>query len=386
MKNRNLKLFYIHELLFQFSDTMLIIVLPIFLFKLFGQINAVFIFQFGWNIIYGLLLIPVFNLAMKWKKPRYFMGLGIIFYILAQFFFSQSTPENPYFIIPAFFAFSLYVSFYWMVRHWFFSTISDHTKIGKQISYLGIIRILVGFVAPIIGGMVSYFISFNITFILGVIAGFASLIPILFFDAPPHPRGYDFKKVKAILKKPELKVMRSAYLLEGFSHYTTGTVWVMAFAIFLGNVKDLGILIGFSTLAAATLTWVTGKLFDKQGRKKWLTRFTFAKVGSVLLYPTLFIFPSAIYIYVVEMINRFVMSMHQTTVDAYLFAYSNKIHPIHFHWNREIHLTIGRLITSGTLSILFLFAPPSFLWLVIAMGAFSLLGWLNLKRSDHLLR
>jgi hypothetical protein len=79
MKSKNLRLFYIHELLFQFSDSMLVIVLPVFIYKLFGSISAVFLFTFTWNLIYSILFIPVFNLAMKLKNPKYFMAIGMIF-------------------------------------------------------------------------------------------------------------------------------------------------------------------------------------------------------------------------------------------------------------------------------------------------------------------
>lgn len=385
MKSRNLRLFYIHETFFQFSDSMLIIVLPIFLFKLFGSVSMVFLFTLAWNVIYITLFIPIFNLAMRLGKPKYFMMIGIIFYIISLSLFSQITKENIQLIIPANIIFALYISFYWMVRHWFFSVNADHEKIGKQVSSLAIIRTVISFIAPIVGGWISFFVSFNATFILGSIAGLFSLIPILFFHAPPHPRLYNFKKVKRILNKPELKAIRPAHFFEGMSNHFINNSWVLAFAIFIGSILDLGLLVGITTLITAVLIRLAGHWFDKRKRSKLLVRMTWIKTASVLIYPSIFFFPNLIYVWGVELINRFVGNMHQTIADSYLYAYSSKIHPIHFHLNREIYLSIARLITSIILAITFYFLPPEFLWLTIAIGAFMLLGWLNLKKSDHLL-
>ena len=323
---------------------------------------------------------------MQWGRPKYFMAIGTIFYVASLMFFSKTTPENIHLIIPATLLFSLFISFYWMVRHWFFSVNTDHEKIGKQVSYMTIIRIIIGFIAPIVGGWVSFFISFDATFVLGSIAGFLSLIPVLFFHAPAHPRGYNWKKIRKILKKPELRAIRPAYFWEGFSHYFINAAWLLAFVIFISNIKDLGILVGVTTLIAALLTRLAGYWFDKRQRAGILARLTFLRSLGAFLYASIGLYPHLIYVWAIQLFNRFTETMHQTFVDAYLYAYSNKIHPIHFHWNREIHLNIARMISNAILAIAFLFLPATFLWFAIGIGAFMLIGWLTLRRSDHLLQ
>jgi len=385
MKQRNIKLFYIHSLLFQFSDSMLAIVLPIFLYKLFGSISAVFIFTLSWNLIYLILFIPLFNLAMHLKNPKYFMAMGVVLYVISLWLFGQTTTENIRLIIPATIIFSLYISFYWLIRHWFFSVNADYLKIGRQISTLSIMGMLVSFIAPIIGGALSFLVSFNITFILGAITAGFSLIPVLLFFAPPHPRSYGFKKIIRILQNPNLKAIRSAPIWEGFSAYLIKTCWVLAFAIFIGNIMSLGILTGVTTLLSAILTWMAGGWFDARKRAKLLTRLTGIRVALTLLYPTIFFFPNMIYIWIVETLNKTTSGMHCTVTDSYLFAYSNKIHPIHFHLNREIYMTITRIISSAILAVAFYFLPSESLWVAIALGAFMMFGWNSLKRSDHLL-
>jgi MFS family permease len=386
MKQKNLKLFFIHEALFYFSDSMLVIVLPIFVYKLFGAPSAIFAFSFIWNLIYLCLFIPIFNKAMLWGKPKYFMILGVILYISAQIMFGKTTPEHRMLIIPATLLYALYVSFYWMVRHWFFSVNADFEKIGKQISYLGIIRLMIGFIAPIIGGWLSFFVSFNATFILGSLAGLLSIIPILFFNAPPHPRGYDWKKVRKILKKPELRAIRPAYFWEGVSMYSIGTCWILAFTIFIGNIKEFGTLVGVTTLIAVILTRLSGHMFDKGKRVKILTKFIALKTIGIFMYASVFFYPTMVYAWGVELFNRFATNLHQTFIDSYLFGYSSKIHPIHFHLNREVHISIARVMTSGSLAIIFYFIPVQFLWLSIFIGAFTTFGWLSLKHGEPLLK
>jgi hypothetical protein len=385
MKSKNLRLFYIHELLFQFSDSMLVIVLPVFIYKLFGSISAVFLFTFTWNLIYSILFIPVFNLAMKLKNPKYFMAIGMIFYITALWFFGQTTTENIKLIIPATLFFTLYITFYWMIRHWFFSVNTDHRKIGRQVGTLTIIRIAISFIAPIIGGWVSFFVSFNVTFILGAFAGLLSLIPILLFYAPPHPRGYDLKKVIGILKKPELKAIRPAYFWEGMGSVFINSCWILAFAIFIGNILDLGLLVGITTLLTAISIRLVGNWFDQRKRTTILNHVTNLKFITTALYLFLYFYPQMIFVWIIEFMNRFSLTMLYTVADSYLYAYSNKIHPVHFVLNREMHLNISRFIGSGILVIAFYFLPAGFLWVAIGLGAFMILGWMTLKRSDHLL-
>ncbi|MBU1017787.1 hypothetical protein KKA33_02035 [Patescibacteria group bacterium] len=385
MKQRNLRLFYIHEALFQFGDTMLIIVLPIFIYKLFHSISAVFAFTFIWNVFYAILFIPIFNIAMKSGKPKYFMAMGMVFYVMSLWFFGQTTTDNIRMIIPATIFMTLYISFYWMIRHWFFASNTDYQKIGKQMSWLAIIKIVTGFIAPIIGGWVSFSVSFNATFVLGSIAGLLSLFPILFFRAPAHDGTYGFKEIRAMLKKPELKAIRPAHFWEGFTQHFISNAWILAFALFIGNIKELGILVGVTTLVATLLTRLSGHWFDKRKRTVIFSRLTFIRSLGAVLYASVGFYPSLIYVWGVQLFNRFAETMHQTFADSYLYAYGSKIHPVHFNLNREIYLTIARLISSAILTIAFLFLPDTYLWITIAVGAFMLMGWLTLRRSDHLL-
>lgn len=384
MKDRNIKLFFTHQLLFQFSFSMLHIVLPIFIYQLFDSISAVFLFNFSWNLIHTLLFIPIFNIAMKLKNPKYFMAIGMIFYVAALYLFGESA-SNPNLIYPATLMFSLFMAFYWMIRHWFFAVNSDYQKMGKQVSALAIMSMVVAFLAPIVAGWVSFFVSFNATFILGAFAAFLSIIPILMFYAPPHPRLFSWEKAKRILKKPALKAIRPAYFWEGVNFNFGMTTWILAFAIFIGTILDLGILVGATTLIAAFLTWLMGHWFDKRKRKRLLNRVMALRASTIFLYTSIYFFPNLAYVYLIESLNSFTLHMRLTITDSYLYAFGNKIHPIHFNFNREVLLGVSRFISSGILAIAFLWLPAGFLFVFLGISAFSTLGWLTLKRSDHLL-
>ncbi len=386
MKQKNLRLFYIHQAFFSFTDSLWSVTFPIFIYQLFHSISALFVWLFVWNAMYGVLFIPLFNAGMKWGKPKVFMALGVLFYGISLIFTGKTTPEHVGFIIPAVITFGLYLSFYWMVRHWFFSVNSDHAIMGKQISWIAIINMVVSFLGPIIGGTLSQLVSFNAAFLLGSISMILSIIPVLLFHAPPHPERYTFHGIRAILRKPELHAIRGTYFWEGMSNYFISAPWILAFGIFLGNVKQLGILVGFSTVISVILTRLTGHFFDLKKRITLLEITTKLKMTGALLYASIYFFPAIAYVWTVDILNRFVGSMHGTVTDSYLYATSNKIHPIYFHLNREIHLVFARALSALILGITFYFLPATYLWLSIALGGFMTLGWLHLKRSDHLLR
>lgn len=385
MKARNLKLFYIHELLFQFADTMLILVLPIFIYQLFDSISAVFIFDFVWNLLFGILIIPVFRLGMKLGKPKYFMALGMLFYIMSLLFFIKTSKATPDYIIPATLFFTLYVSFYWLTKHWFFSVNSDYQQMGKQVGSIGIIKILVSFLAPIIGGALSFFFSFNITFFMGTLVGLASIVPILLFKAPPIEEKFSIKNIKSILAKPEIKAVRAAHFWEAISAKLVRDCWILAFAIFIGSIFDLGLLFGITTLITALLIRMAGKWFDGRSRKQILTKLTYIRSMAAMFFALVYFFPSIIFIWVIQTANNLINNMHDTVAFSYLYAYSNKIHPVHFHINREFALFVGRFVSTVALIIAFQFLPPEFLFVMLAIGAITIQGWQYLKRSDHLL-
>jgi len=385
MKDRNLKLFYLHELLFRFSDEMLIIVLPIFIYQLYNSISAVFIIVMIWNLIHGILFIPIFNLAMRSKKPKYFMVIGILLYVVALFLFGQVTPETKDLMIPATILFSLYISFYWMVRHWFTSKNVDTKKIGKQMSYVYIIRTLVAFVAPIVGGALAYFVSFNVTFLLGASAAFLSLIPIFMFNAPPDKEQYSFKKVLTVMKQPEVKAVSAGYFWEGIGFTFILNVWVLIFAIYIGNILDLGLLVGVTTLLTTLVIWMAGQGFDHKNRKAQLSKLTKLRAVATALYVTVFFFPHLAYVWLIEFLNRLTFTSQYTTIDSYLYSYGSKIHPVHFPMVREVYLNISRLTSAAFMAVTFYFLPPEFLWLMLPIGALSVLGMKRLSRSDHLL-
>jgi MFS family permease len=385
MKKRNFRLLYAHEIVFQISDILLVIVMPIFLYRLFGTLVAPFMFVFVWNLIYGILFIPVFNLAMKWKRPKEFMATGIAFYSISLALFAMVTPDKKWILIPGMLFFGLYVAFYWMLRYWFISVNIEHSIVGRQISSLDSIRIIVNFVSPLMAGLVSYWVSFNATLFIGAVMGIFSIIPIFMFHMEPYPRQYDFAKVKRILQKPVLKSLRVVYFCESFSHNFVFRSWILAFAIFIGSVMELGILFAFTTIVAAGLTHMAGHWFDGRRRLKLLKRLTRGITLGGFLYSSVILLPSMIYITIVNIYCNLVINMHQTVVKSYLFAFSSKIHPIHFHLNREIWIIIGRLLCTSILMIIFTFLPEGYLWIIIAIGAVLFSAWHQLRKADHLL-
>ena len=384
-RERNMRLIYIHEFFLGFADSIMRIALPIFIYQLFGSVRAVFLWSMAWNIVFGLSFIPVFNLAMKLRSPKLFMIIGIMLYTLGMWLLSSTTSPDLARVACINVVFALYITFFWPIRHWFFSVNSDYRKIGSQVSLMKLIRIFVKFVGPVLTGIIAYYGSLGSTLYLAAIGIFFSVIPILFFETPVHETRYTKKDLLEILEMSELKAVRAAYFFEGFLHYLVSVSWVLAFAIFIGNVLELGMLVGITTVIAALLTWGSGKLFDSEKRSELLTRLTKLRVAGGLMYASVFLFPSLIYVSIVDMFNRLLGDTHETVVDSYLFAYSSKVHPVHFHFNRELHLTLARIICCSGLSIMFYYSEPVLLWLNIALGSFMFYGWLGIQRAEYLL-
>lgn len=385
MKNRNLKLFYFHELLFHFSNSMLTLVLPVFIYRTFGSVSLVFGFIVGWNLIHGILYLPVFNVAMKLRKAKYFMMMGILFYLISLLFFSVVTKNQPIMMVPATVFYSFYISFYWTFRHWFMAVNTDHMRVGKQMSIISLIQTCISFISPIVGGMVSILVSFHATFLVGVIALALSLWPIALFSMEAHPEPYSLEKIKNMLKKKEIKSVSPGYFCEGIVDIAVNNVWLLIFAIFIGNILDLGLLVGFATLITAIAIWLAGKWFDQKERVRLITRVTHMRAVGVMTYASIFFFQNIAYIWLITFINKLTTTIQQLILDSYLYAYGNKLNPVEFMLSREFYLNISRLLTSGILAIIFYVAPPEGLWIVIFLGSLAVLGMLRVRKNDHFL-
>ena len=385
MKTRNLNLLYLHSIFFDLCDSMVFLALPIFVYQVYESISAVFLFQLIWGMLDFMIFIPVFNLGMHLKNPKYFMALGIVFYVFALFFLGRSDGTSNAPIILATVFYTLYASFYWLIRHWFFSLNADHKKVGRQVTIANAITLLMGFIGPILAGILSQLSSFNATFFFAAFFAFLGIVPILFFHAPPHPTQYGVKKVFKIIQKPELKSIRMTHFWEGAEYLFAGIPWLLAFTIFIGDILDLGLMVGITTLLIFLVSWRVGKWFDGRKRRQALVRTTWLHAMATLLLSATCFIPHLVYASFANFLNNLSYTASSTVSESYLYGLSNRIHPIHFHLNREIYLALGRMISAGILAVSFYFLPDTYLWLAIALGGIFSLGRLGIKKVDHLL-
>lgn len=385
MKSRNLNLLYLHSIFFDLCDSMIALALPIFVYYIYSSVSAVFLFSCLWSVLDFIIFIPVFNLGMHLKNPKYFMALGVVFYVISLYFFGHASPQSALPMAVGILFFTLYVSFYWLIRHWFFSLNADHEKVGKQVSIGYAITLMMGFIGPVLTGVISQFFSFNTTFLFAAFFAFLGIVPIFFFHAPPHPRQYGFKKIIKIIQKPELKSIRMTHFWEGAEYLFAGTPWFLAFTIFIGDILDLGLVMGLTTLIILLVSWWIGKWFDGRKRKQALNQTTIFHVVATFVLSGTFFVPTLIYATLANFFNQLSSTAASTVSESYLYGLSSKIHPIHFHLNREIYLALGRIVSAGLLALAFHFLSDTYLWLAIALGGVFSLGRLGIKKVDHLL-
>jgi len=211
------------------------------------------------------------------------------------------------------------------------------------------------------------------------------LIPIALFDAPPHTEKVSYKKFIAALNRKEIKAMSPSYFCEGASFVMISYTWTLAFAIFIGSIMDLGLLVGFTTLITGLLIWTTGRWFDKRSRASLITLLSKLRMLAVMGYTTVYFFPNIAYVWLIEFLNRLAYTTQGTVSDSYLYAYGNKISPVDFMLVRELFIISARFSVSALLALTFYFFPASALWIVLFFGSFAALGIMYAKKSDHYL-
>jgi hypothetical protein len=382
---RNIKLIYLHEVFFAAADGMLSIGTVVFLYQFFGSIAAVFLWNLCWNVPHFLIFIPVVNLVLKCKRPLQSMMTGLICKLFAIILLVEAGPGETLQVFAAAGLIALHVSLYWPLRRWFFAVNISSNSVGKQVSNLVIIKLVVGFLSPAIGGAIGCLFGVDKTLYGGALFMFLAMIPIALYrldfeilkTAPCGP--------KDIFSNADLQKVRSAYFARGLTQYVADLTWRLAFVVFVGSIGSLGFITGASTLLGALLSKAVGRSFDGRNRAALLRLSTLSRVTGTFLLSLVCFHTGLVFVLSLQVLNKFTQLVHGTVMDSYLYSYSKAVRPIAFLLNREFFISSGRIISSAVLAGVFSIASPVMLWYVLAIGSLAYIGHFKLARVDYLI-
>lgn len=265
---------------------------PIYLWTLGYGIREIMVFYL---IVYGayFLLVPLGGLVVA----RYGHERSIListFCYAAYFAALIGIGSLPWLFFVAPFLFALQKSFYWPAYHFDFMRFAIRQERGQEFSGIWAESTLMYTIGPVIGGVLVTLFGFPTLFGLAIVCILLSSTPL--FGARVQPKHEPFSYRQSFLLPFRRRYRRNslAYLSLGHEHILL-TVWPIFIFIVFGNLFNVGVLVGLSSLLSAASILIVGKLTDRLPKAR-LARFSGLASAGVWMLRILVRWPPAVFL------------------------------------------------------------------------------------------
>ena len=381
----DITLFYVHAGLFSFAEIILVISIPVLLWKQGYPLSIIF-------AAYGLAALPGYlftkktvEYALSTSLKKVFI-LGTLLYVLVGSIMPFLQPTN-YIWVVVFILLSLQALCYFPSRHLYFTEIISKGKVGVQSGRLNAVMIVARTIAPIIAGSIAILIEFNLVFFFAAFIMTLSVIPI-FLIKTEVKTTFNKSEFKKAQKNPVFLNTKHPYIAEGANGFISFILWPILFFIFISQSDyfELGSLMTVSYGISAIIMVIVGHFFDKRHRKKLLRISITSNILATLGRFTLLFFHPLILVYGIQSFYSFSESALQSTFHAYWFSYSKKTNTALFTIHREKNYSLGRFIIGSSMAIISIFLTDAqSLWPFFLLSIPIIFIYLKKEDSDHVL-
>jgi len=333
--NRELNELYVSVAIRAFAISLIGVFIPIYLYQQGYSFFSIFMF-FAFYAIYNLVfLIPVSKLSCKIGLKRSMllsMPFLIIFFLLL---FSIDRFNWSIYFITLFGG--IHSAFFWFSFHTDFSKFSQKNKRGSQVGLSKIIVSVFSAVAPLLGGLILYFFSFKVLFILVSFLLFALTYPLFLSKEVHEPLTISLKD---FFKNQKIKNI-IAYIGSGMETRIGSVIWPLFVFIFIlkEGYVSLGALSSVSLFFTIAATYTISKVSD-------LNLKFFLKAGSLLTALIWFIksfVRTPIQLFVIEAFYGISLASLNIPFDAINYNKANKSQRARIILEREIYIKIGAI-------------------------------------------
>ena len=259
---------YIFLIFLNFVKSLISIFIPIYIYSVTNSIFQVIIWTSIFSIIY-ILTIPIgINILNKigFKWIIFISNFFLTFQIIILNFITISN----YFIYFNAIICGFYSSLFWPAIHCEISFNSNKKNISNNYSKIQILTILVGAIAPLIGGFFLEGFGYTYLIILSIVLLSIGTIPLLKSkDITLQKIKFHYKDYFKLNKKYKKSCERFVFSTEGVN----SIIAVILFPIFLfillkNNFLNLGILISSFSFIIGIFLFIFKKKFNKYSNEK----------------------------------------------------------------------------------------------------------------------
>jgi MFS family permease len=284
---RNVRIveYYVHVTLLQIGKSMTNLFIPIYLLTdLKFEIWQVLFFYFMWQILFVPSVLFAGQVIKQIGLKRS-IAFSLPFYVLLLWamnkmgggFVSDMIWITPFLFLRAItWAFANVANDIFMAKHIL------KKKPGKMLAWLRIFMTIGTLLAPLIGGLISFFFGFEALFLFAMGIILLSAIPLLIVSKGHFEINY---KPESLLQFLRHKA-RPNYLIAEFGNVFTDTVMWILWPIFLffalETTAEMGTLVTASAVASILVSYFIGKKI-KQLEPKKMIRFG-VRIASLLFF------------------------------------------------------------------------------------------------------
>lgn len=245
----------------RFAITMVGLFLPLYIYHELGySFNQTIYFFLMFILFFTIFLYPAVKLV-GWKGAKHSMilsipiiFLGLLFGILLQ--------DNPLLFYPTAAFLGMEAVFFWIGFHIDAAVQGKKRKTGKEAGIINFVNIFPDIIGPLLGGLILFYFSFTVLFILALVIVLISVIPMLFSKEVYTKTDFD---LKYFFKENHLKYF-FAFFAQGIRGMTFAVFWPLFIFTILGNYISLGIYGSFATIFVCIFALLLGDYSDKSRR------------------------------------------------------------------------------------------------------------------------
>jgi len=356
---------YAHSAIANTALSMMSLFEPIFLYAVLG-FTIVQVLTFT-AVIYAVYIacIPLGGKVASFYGYKHSIALSVPFQILywTVLIASQQNHNLVFFAAPLY---GLSKTFYWPGIHSLIARYADREQVGREFGLVYSLISLTLIAGPLLAGFLSKHFGWTITFIItGFIYSF-SLFPLFRYKEIFIPKLYEYKSTLEFYKTFTHKFV--GYMGFGEEMFALN-IWPIFIYIIVKDFEGTGLLATVSSLLAAILALIVGKITDKYSKHMLIKLGAF--FGSLAWFSR-FVATNFWSTFFVDTFSRTSKEIYFIPLSTNLYIKSESTHVVPYVVFFEQSLSIGKLVAC-LLGIVLFSLTGSFMVLFILAGLFSLL-------------
>lgn len=261
---RELKELYIFSALFSFAAAMITIFEPVFFYQEGFSLAMIALYYAMHYTLYTILLPFGGKFAAKFGLER---SLSIAMPIFVLYFLTLSIlPAFPGLYWVSWIILTLFKIFYWPAYHAAFAKFGDGGNRGTEVSFGYALRLGIGVLGPLIGGLIATYLGFPVLFVITAGIALFSGVPLLRTKEKFTSRPMDYWAAWKIIRSRQHRRMVLGTI--GWAENLVDLMYWPVFAfIVLGSADKLGFVASFSVFIMASLAFFIGEMSDRFPRR-----------------------------------------------------------------------------------------------------------------------